>query len=202
MRQHRKGLLVEWKELGFPKCFLTILHLQLAERMDPLEWLKWVTLYIYIYYFFNIYIIYIWLCWVLGEACELLHMWDLVPWWGTKPRPLHWEYRISATGPPGRVPKWVILIDGEERPHMPLLKGAWWGWKGSWIKLLGRGFEEEPVPARGVRTGTEGEALVVPQVQAGERTRGLHSRRSCWAPGKWTATPPWESLKPSAGEER
>lgn len=70
-------------------------------------------------------------------------------------------------------------------------KGPWWGWKGSWVKLIGRGFEEEPVPVRGVRTGRAGmggEALVVAQVQAGEKARGLHSR-SCWAPGKQTATP-------------
>ena len=29
-------------------------------------------------------------------------MWDLVPWRGIEPRPLHWECRVLATGPPGK----------------------------------------------------------------------------------------------------
>ena len=29
-------------------------------------------------------------------------MWDLVPWPGIKPRPLHWEGGVLATGPPGK----------------------------------------------------------------------------------------------------
>ena len=29
-------------------------------------------------------------------------MWDPVPWPGIKPRPLHWECRILATGPTGK----------------------------------------------------------------------------------------------------
>ena len=29
-------------------------------------------------------------------------MWDRVPWPGIQPRPLHWEHRVLATGPPGK----------------------------------------------------------------------------------------------------
>ena len=31
-------------------------------------------------------------------------MWDLVPWPGMKPRPLHLELRVLAAGPPGKPP--------------------------------------------------------------------------------------------------
>ena len=29
-------------------------------------------------------------------------MWDLVPWSGNELRPLHWEFRVLTTGPPGK----------------------------------------------------------------------------------------------------
>ena len=29
-------------------------------------------------------------------------MWDLVPWPGIEPRPLHWEHRVLSTRPPGQ----------------------------------------------------------------------------------------------------
>ena len=32
--------------------------------------------------------------------------WDLVPWAGIEPSPLHWEHRVLATGPPGTSKKW------------------------------------------------------------------------------------------------
>ena len=34
-----------------------------------------------------------------GLSCN---MWDLVPWPGVEPRPLHWEHGVLATGPPGK----------------------------------------------------------------------------------------------------
>lgn len=37
-----------------------------------------------------------------GLNCD---MWDLVPWQGTEPRPLHWEYEVLAAGPPGKSQK-------------------------------------------------------------------------------------------------
>ena len=45
--------------------------------------------------FFKIHLF--WLCWVWLDS-----MWDLVPWPGIKPGPLHWEHRVLATGPPGK----------------------------------------------------------------------------------------------------
>ena len=30
-------------------------------------------------------------------------MWDLVPWQGIEPGPLHWEHEALATGPPAEV---------------------------------------------------------------------------------------------------
>ena len=33
---------------------------------------------------------------------------DLVPWSGIEPGPLHWEHRISATGPPGDFLAYVL----------------------------------------------------------------------------------------------
>ena len=67
--------------------------------------------------FFNLFI---WLCRVLVVArgnfdlhCRIgifscgmwalsCSMWDLVPWPGVEPRPLHWECGVLATGPPGK----------------------------------------------------------------------------------------------------
>ena len=68
-------------------------------------------LHIYVYLF-------VWLHWVLG-MWNLKHMeslvaafrfvcfkscciWDLVLWLGIEPGLLHWEHRVSATGPPGK----------------------------------------------------------------------------------------------------
>ena len=36
-------------------------------------------------------------------------IWDLVPWPGIEPRPLHWELRVLATGPPGKFPDGLVL---------------------------------------------------------------------------------------------
>ena len=36
-------------------------------------------------------------------------IWDLVPWPGVEPRPLHWELRVLATGPPGKFPDGFVL---------------------------------------------------------------------------------------------
>ena len=46
--------------------------------------------------------LFIWLYWSQLQhtryvSCGIL---DLVPWTGIKPRPLHWELRVLATGPP------------------------------------------------------------------------------------------------------
>ena len=62
-------------------------------------WAGWLISFIFFYLF-------IWLCWVLVVACELLvhSMWNLVPWPGIEPRPLHWEHGVLATGPPGKSP--------------------------------------------------------------------------------------------------
>ena len=61
------------------------------------------------------FLIFIWLHWILVAAHGIfdlcfgmqnllfrLGMWDLVPWPGTEPRPLHWEQGVLATGPPGK----------------------------------------------------------------------------------------------------
>ena len=42
-------------------------------------------------------ILFIWLCWVLVVACGVE-----VADQGWNPSPLHWEYRVLATGPPGK----------------------------------------------------------------------------------------------------
>ena len=36
---------------------------------------------------------------VPGLSCGI---WDLVPWPGSNPGPLHWEHRVLTTGPPGK----------------------------------------------------------------------------------------------------
>ena len=61
----------------------------------------------HLFFCFLIFIYFIWLCCVLVVAHEISHlhcsMWDLVPWWGMQPVPLHWEHRIVfATWPPGK----------------------------------------------------------------------------------------------------
>ena len=42
-------------------------------------------------------------------------MWDLVPWPGIKrkpqaPSPLHWEHRVLASGPPGKLTLYCLLM--------------------------------------------------------------------------------------------
>lgn len=49
-------------------------------------------------YFFNV-CFYLFITAALGLSSG---MWDLVPGPGVEPRPLHWEYGILATGPPGK----------------------------------------------------------------------------------------------------
>ena len=67
----------------------------------------------YYYYYFiqhndflkkNFIYLFIWLLWVMAHRIFNLHcgMWDLVPWPGIKPGPLHWELRVLAAGPPGK----------------------------------------------------------------------------------------------------
>ena len=59
-------------------------------------------------FFFNLFI---WLHWVLVTAGELsCCIWDLVPWPGMEPGPLHWEPGILATGPPGKPPNVIFLF--------------------------------------------------------------------------------------------
>ena len=41
--------------------------------------------------------------------------WDLVSQPGIKPSPLHWEHRVSATGPP-RKSSWPLLLTGYTPP--------------------------------------------------------------------------------------
>ena len=61
--------------------------------------------------FKNIYL-FIWLHQVIAVACKLLVAvtWDLVPWPRMEPHSVHWEYRILATGPPGKSPNTTFLI--------------------------------------------------------------------------------------------
>ena len=37
-------------------------------------------------------------------------MWDLVPWQGMSPGPLHQEYEVLATGPPGESLKCLLIL--------------------------------------------------------------------------------------------
>ena len=48
--------------------------------------------------------LFIWLCWVLVVALRIFccGMYDLIPWPGIEPWPLHWELRVLATGPLGK----------------------------------------------------------------------------------------------------
>ena len=71
-------------------------------------------------YFSNIYLFSCTRSWLLHvgslifvAACRIFHcsmqtlscsMWDLVPWPGIEPGPLHWECGVLATGPPGKSP--------------------------------------------------------------------------------------------------
>ena len=70
------------------------------------------------FFFFKIFI---WLPWVLTaarriliftEACMTLScsMQALVPWPRIEPGPLHWEYRVSAAGPPEESPALSFFI--------------------------------------------------------------------------------------------
>ena len=89
----------------------------------------------------------IWLPQVLAVACKLFgcSMWDLVPWPGIEPRPLHWENGVLATGSPGKslchildsICKWYPMICAFPNPDpgpgdvdMLLDSAAWtmtWG---------------------------------------------------------------------------
>ena len=55
--------------------------------------------------------LFIWLHWVLLAAYGTFGwvMWDLVPWPGIKPGPLHWELGILAIGPTGKSPSSPFL---------------------------------------------------------------------------------------------
>ena len=37
-------------------------------------------------------------------------MWDLVPNQESNPSPLNWEHGVSATGPPGKPPEWILSL--------------------------------------------------------------------------------------------
>ena len=72
-----------------------------------------------------------WLQWVLVMACNIFFscsMWDLVPWPGSNPGPLHWELGVLATEPPGK--------SGELIFWMNTMAGQW-----QWI-LGGEGIRE------------------------------------------------------------
>ena len=51
---------------------------------------------------------------ISGCSCDMQTlsqgMWDLVPRPGKEPRPLYWEHRVSATGPPGKSRWWPLRI--------------------------------------------------------------------------------------------
>ena len=81
----------------------------------------WLSMHMFTMFFFKkIFNLFIWLHWVLVVAhgnldlrCRIgifsccvwalsCSVWDLVPWPGGEPRPLHWECGVLATGPPGK----------------------------------------------------------------------------------------------------
>ena len=35
-------------------------------------------------------------------------MWDLIPWPGIEPGPLHWELAVLTTAPPGKSPTFIL----------------------------------------------------------------------------------------------
>ena len=54
-----------------------------------------------------------WLLPVLaGAQGSSLHLRSLVSQPGTEPRPLHWEFRVLATGPPAKSRQSLILLGG------------------------------------------------------------------------------------------
>ena len=66
-----------------------------------------------IFFFF-----FLWLCWifiVLQGLSSPVACGTLVPWPGIKPSPLHWEYRVLATEPPGKSQGWRINGNIERR---------------------------------------------------------------------------------------
>ena len=60
---------------------------------------------------------------IFVDTCSLLSwgMWDLIPWPGIQPGPLHWELRILASGPPGKFP--APLHSPAEGPGALLSRG-------------------------------------------------------------------------------
>ena len=47
-------------------------------------------------------------------------MWDLVPWPGIEPGPLHWEHGVLTTGPPGKSP-----YTNDLKLQHPPISGRW-----------------------------------------------------------------------------
>ena len=68
--------------------------------------------------------LFIGLCWVFVVAQGILSwgMWDLGPWPGMNPGPLHWECGVLATGPPGSPALSLFLISWISSfiPHVSL----------------------------------------------------------------------------------
>ena len=58
---------------------------------------------------------------VPGLSCS---MGDVVPWSGIKPRPLHWEHRVLATGPPGKSHMYHFKL--EFSSFLTILPGMGW----------------------------------------------------------------------------
>ena len=96
--------------------------MQIQSCNSPIQWFPFTYIYIYTYiyththththtyiyiyiYIFNIYL-FIWLCQVLVATHRIFScsMWDLVPWPGIEPRPLHWGHGVLHTGLPGKFP--------------------------------------------------------------------------------------------------
>ena len=63
------------------------------------------TVHILLFFFF-FFLIFIYLA-APGLGCGIQ---DLFPWPGIEPRPLQWEHRVLATGPPGQSPVTHILL--------------------------------------------------------------------------------------------
>ena len=50
--------------------------------------------------------VFIWLYQILVATCGIFScsMWDLFPWPGMEPSPLHWKHIVLGNGPPGKPP--------------------------------------------------------------------------------------------------
>ena len=77
-----------------------------------------------------------WQQWVLVMACDIFFscsMWDLVPWPGSNPGPLHWELGVLATEPPGK--------SGELIFWMNTMAGQWqWTLGGEGVREIRLGI--------------------------------------------------------------